>query len=261
MAQADSNKLPTSETRVLRMLSQGAPLAGVLPELCDFIDAQSPGVISTVLLLDQDGVSLRLAAGPKVPQSWNKALEGLTLPPRTAFQARAEGQYEFAPSANPESDPSFGVWWGLALTEGVRGAWAAPILSKSGKILGTLILVYPAPHSPGERDLELMEQAVHIAAIAIECDQHEEERKRSYQRLHQSQDDERRRIARELHDSTGQTVSLLAMNLSMATSRVTTRPHEVENILAECTVLTKNVQDELRTLSYLLHPPCSMSVA
>jgi signal transduction histidine kinase len=49
-----------------------------------------------------------------------------------------------------------------------------------------------------------MEQAIHIAAIAIECHRNEEELREFSRRLYQSQDEERRRIARELHDSTGQ---------------------------------------------------------
>ena len=51
MAQALSQR-PTSETHVLKMLSQGAPMMEVLNELCNFVDAKSPGVIPTVLLPD-----------------------------------------------------------------------------------------------------------------------------------------------------------------------------------------------------------------
>ena len=83
-----------------------------------------------------------------------------------------------------------------------------PILSKERKILGTLILFYPTPQPPGERDLELMELVIHMAAIAIERHHSEEELRAYARRLQQSKDEERRRIARELHDSTGQGSSL-----------------------------------------------------
>ena len=72
MAQALSQRLPTSETHVLKMLSQGAPMMEVLNELCNFIDAKSPGVIPTVLLPDSDGMHLRLAAARKFPRSGMK---------------------------------------------------------------------------------------------------------------------------------------------------------------------------------------------
>jgi hypothetical protein len=85
MAQALSQR-PTSETRVLKMLSHGAPVMEVLNELCNFIDLKSPGVIPTVLLPDGDG-HLRLAAGPKVPKIWNEAFEGMKVPLTTVSKA------------------------------------------------------------------------------------------------------------------------------------------------------------------------------
>jgi two-component system NarL family sensor kinase len=153
------------------------------------------------------------------------------------------------------SDPSFAACWDLALSQGVQAAWSAPILSKDGKILGTLILFYPTPQPLGERDLELMEQAIHMAAIAIECHRNEEELREFSRRLYQSQDEERRRIARELHDSTGQELAVLEMNLSKIKGRIPAPSSEIDEILSQSISLTRSISGELRTLSYLLHPP------
>ena len=255
MAQALSQRLPTSETHVLKLLSQGAPMVEVLNELCNFIDAKSPGVIPTVLLPDGDG-HLRLAAGPKVPKIWNEAFDGMKLHSYASFLSMAGHEEGPVPVADMRSDPSFAACWDLALSQGVQAAWSVPILSKERKILGTLILFYPTPQPPGERDLELMEQVIHMAAIAIECHRNEEELREFSRRLYQSQDEERRRIARELHDSTGQKLALLDNELvdgqgwiPIATAAKSTK------IFLQCASLTKSISDELRTLSYLLHPP------
>lgn len=262
MAQALSQRLPTSETHVLKMLSQGAPMVEVLNELCNFIDAKSPGVIPTVLLPDGDG-HLRLAAGPKVPKVWNEALDGMKLHSYTNFLHMA-GQEGPIPVADMRSDPSFAACWESALSQGVQAAWSVPIFSRERKILGTLILFYPTPQPPGDPDLELLEQVIHMAAIAIECHRNEEELREFSSRLCQSQDQERRRIARELHDGTGQELALLEIKLSQLKGVVTTSPEESE-ILLECASLTKSISDQLRTLSYLLHPPlldeCGLSAA
>ena len=45
MAQALSQRLPASETHVLKMLSQGAPVLEILNELCNFIDAIESRII------------------------------------------------------------------------------------------------------------------------------------------------------------------------------------------------------------------------
>ena len=68
------------------------------------------------------------------------------------------------------------------------------------------------------------------------------------------QDDERRRIARELHDSVGQMVALLNMDLGRLQSIGAKKPEQAE-ILSDCKTLAENVIHEIRTISHLLHPP------
>ena len=75
-------------------------------------------------------------------------------------------------------------------------------------------------------------------------------------RLLQIQDEERRRLARELHDSTAQSVAALSLNLSMLTQpgAPLTEEHRA-SLLADSVALADAVGRELRTQSYLLHPP------
>jgi signal transduction histidine kinase len=72
-------------------------------------------------------------------------------------------------------------------------------------------------------------------------------------RLLQLQDEERRRLARELHDSVGQLLAALSMNISMMQS--TPLGEAVEAALAENAKLVDQISSEIRTMSHLLHPP------
>lgn len=69
------------------------------------------------------------------------------------------------------------------------------------------------------------------------------------------QDEERRRLGRELHDGLAQTV--LAINLSLAQLRQSLKPGEdaASRALEKARSLTQQMSREIRTLSYLLHPP------
>lgn len=66
-------------------------------------------------------------------------------------------------------------------------------------------------------------------------------------------DEERRRLARELHDSTGQTLAALELNLVML-QQENLSPKMAEK-LSESVRLTDQALQEIRTISYLLHPP------
>ena len=73
-------------------------------------------------------------------------------------------------------------------------------------------------------------------------------------RLLQLQDEERRRIARELHDSVGQMLAALTMNLSAVRNDVE-RLAETAAALHDSESLVREMSSEVRTISHLLHPP------
>ncbi len=75
-------------------------------------------------------------------------------------------------------------------------------------------------------------------------------------RLLQLQDEERRRLARELHDSTAQTLAALSMNLEALSQSLTAKMSAADRrILTDSMRLAEQSAREVRTLSYLLHPP------
>ncbi|MGO9328302.1 MAG: histidine kinase [Steroidobacteraceae bacterium] len=69
------------------------------------------------------------------------------------------------------------------------------------------------------------------------------------------QDDERRRIGRELHDSTGQNLAALELALTRLAQLVKPSLKSADALLTECVTLARQCTTEIRTASYLLHPP------
>ena len=69
------------------------------------------------------------------------------------------------------------------------------------------------------------------------------------------QDEERRRIARELHDSSGQIIAALGLNLATLQTEERNLSSHASMALAESLELTRQFSRELRTISHLLHPP------
>lgn len=71
-------------------------------------------------------------------------------------------------------------------------------------------------------------------------------------RLLDAQDQERRRIARELHDGTAQHLCTVLLNLEKLASTFT---DDLQHTVSECKTSCTQALNELRTLSYILHPP------
>ena len=74
-------------------------------------------------------------------------------------------------------------------------------------------------------------------------------------RLLRAQDEERRHIARELHDSAGQILAALGISLSQLAEEVPRETPQIAELVEESQQLVQNLSQEIRTTSYLLHPP------
>src|SRR5947199_2899664 len=73
--------------------------------------------------------------------------------------------------------------------------------------------------------------------------------------LLQAQDEERRRISRELHDSTGQLLVALKLNVNRLKSEFASANPEGQRLLQDTEAVVEEMSRQLRTMSYLLHPP------
>src|SRR5579862_6296149 len=170
---------PTAESllaavkRTLEMIAGGASLPDILTNLCATIDAQSPDMMSMVMLMDPDGQRLWPIAAPRVPSQWTQAISPLLIGPNMGSCGTAAFRKDRVIIADVTIDPlmsglSDGQSREAALAHGLRAAWSQPLISKEGEVLGTFGLFHSMARSPSNRKLQLIEDAGHIAVIAIE---------------------------------------------------------------------------------------------
>ena len=113
---------------------------------------------------------------------------------------------------------------------------------------------------PAEVDLSSLSTGRTVLALAVVHDV--TIRKRAEHDLHvlsaelmRLQDEERRRIGRDLHDSTGQTLAALELGLSQLMQDTQMSADGRRELLDHCARLATQCSAEIRTASYLLHPP------
>jgi signal transduction histidine kinase len=264
VAQATEGTVVRSETKLIELLAGGADSSGVLEELCSFVDAEVD-TLSSVLLLDADGKRLRWVAGPGLPKSFNEAIKEIEC--GSWASSGGPAAYRGMPPITFEiaMDPLFKPLHRIAQLEGVRTTWSAPLFSTSQTPLGMFSTFYPDKRVLNSQHADLLHRAAHIATISICREMREKELMEASRQLGRSQDEERRRIAREMHDSTGQDLAALAITLHLIGAETPSASPKVMDMLRQCSELTRKVSDEIRTLSYLLHPPlldeCGLAIA
>jgi PAS domain S-box-containing protein len=150
----------------------------------------------------------------------------------------------------------------------------SPIIDASGKIVGASKIARDITQRK-RIDRELRESEERYRALADALDTQVQFRTQELERrntelaylsarLMESQDAERRRIARELHDSAGQLLVALNMRLSLM-AQDSTSPVRLAEGIEDAKDLVQHLQKDIRTTSYLLHPPlldeCGLSAA
>ena len=83
----------------------------------------------------------------------------------------------------------------------------------------------------------------------------QEDLRRLWRLMIQGRDEERRRMARELHESAGQSLAALKMNLSRLHESLPKRKRLVQTLYRSSVELADAAVREVRTVSYLMHPP------
>jgi signal transduction histidine kinase len=105
-----------------------------------------------------------------------------------------------------------------------------------------------------ELEQRVQERTKELSEALRERESAEEQLRRLTVRLMTVQDEERRHIARDLHDSAGQTLSAIKMSLAML-QRAGSETVQGERLMDDLNALTDEALQEIRTTSYLLHPP------
>ena len=106
----------------------------------------------------------------------------------------------------------------------------------------------------GTLETEVRARTGELERRNLEVLQQSEQLRELSNRLVTTQDQERRHIARELHDSAGQELTALGLNLGRI-GQLTKPDPTLNSLLKETRELVQQLSREIRTTSYLLHPP------
>jgi formate hydrogenlyase transcriptional activator len=185
VGQAQSESALFSSERVLNILKlilAGSPLSEVLTIIARLVESQGEGTICTIWLPDEDGKRLRCAAAPSLP-GFSAHVGPTLVGPKGASCGTAAYRREPVYVTDILSDALWDDYRHLFKPYGIRAVWSRPLVTSEGRILGTFAILYREVRGPGADDLQLIENASHIAGIAIERHINEEKLRLERDRL------------------------------------------------------------------------------
>jgi diguanylate cyclase (GGDEF)-like protein/PAS domain S-box-containing protein len=156
---------------VLEQLVQGAPLTQVLEAVVYGIEADLPGAIASIMLLDREQQCLRTGAAPGLPEEYIRAIDGVRIGPSVGSCGTAAYTGELVIVEDVATHPYWAAFRDLPLQAGLRACWSLPVRDRAQQVLGTFAIYHRSPGVPHERELGVIESCSSLVAIAIEYHQ------------------------------------------------------------------------------------------
>jgi len=152
--------------KILEEMARGATLSELLELIVRFVEQETSGALCSVLLADETGTCLRHGAAPSLPDSYNKAVDGLKIGQGMGSCGTAAFTKQRVVVEELDGHP---YWRGFAAAReaGPRAWRAGPVLATAGDPRGPFAMYYRESRTPTEEELQLIESAAHLASIAI----------------------------------------------------------------------------------------------
>ena len=154
------------ELAVLETIATGAPLDTTFTAITRFVEDQVPEVLASILLVEER--RLRHAVGPSLAASYLAAIDGIEVAEGKGSCGTAAFRGSRVVVTDVATDPLWKEFAALAEQHGLAACWSNPIHLADGSVAGTFALYRRSVGGPKPREIELVERATHLAAIAID---------------------------------------------------------------------------------------------
>src|SRR6201996_8995588 len=161
-----------SVLKILKLILAGSELSEVLAIIAELVESRGNGTLCTIWLPDIEGKHLYCAAAPSLP-GFAANVGRMSIGPNGGSCGTAVYRREPVYVADILRESIWDDYRDLVLPYGIRAVWSRPLFTREGKVLGTFAILYREARNPDAVDLQLIENASHIAVIAIERHIHE----------------------------------------------------------------------------------------
>ena len=184
---------------MLEGITSCMPLAEILDAITHKVESLKPDAQCAMLLLDDDGRHLHLAAAPSLPNFYKNCIDGLPIGDNIGCCGYAASTGHSAIAADIAEDSRCTGIRMLLEQAGLASWWSEPILGSGNTVLGTFAIYQRTPAMPDDYDRKLIATVAHYVALTIDRKRAETQLKLAATVFEQSQEgfmitDAKRRI-------------------------------------------------------------------
>lgn len=162
------SRIQAAGATLLDKVASGASIDEVLRSVVDAVESVLRGCRCAVMLIDSAGERLFVSVAPRLPDAYNRAIDGIVIGPTAGSCGAAAALRQRVVVEDVNVHPNWALYRELAEFAGIRACWSQPVLSAESELLGTFALYYDEPYAPGQLEIDFIESTARLLALAIE---------------------------------------------------------------------------------------------
>jgi len=163
-----SKYLASIRFEALRKVAQGVPPGDILSELCLSFEANVPGTIAGVTILDRTLRLFEHAIFPSLSPDYAAALQGIEVADKPGSCALAVYEGKTVISQDVASDVRFiAAWKDLGLKHGLKALVSIPAGLADGMVLGTFVVAYMPEKNLRAKDRQMADAFAELCGLVL----------------------------------------------------------------------------------------------
>lgn len=169
-AEPDAATRLVTHNDILDLIVQNASLPSILQVVTAMVEREISGSRASILLLDEDGLRVRVGAGPSLPDEYNAAIDGTLIGPGAGTCGTAAYEKRVVITPSIADDPAWDDWRSVAQAAGLAACWSTPFVGLGDRVLGTFAVYFDETRLPTPSEFALLHDAGYLTAVAVQHD-------------------------------------------------------------------------------------------
>jgi PAS domain S-box-containing protein len=157
------------EKEVLKINAQSnVALKTTMDYLLEGLEKTFPGMLCSVLVLNDDKETVTQLSGPSLPAEYTAAVNGIRIGPKAGSCGTSMYRKEKVITEDIYTDPLWEDFRDFMTPFGLRACWSFPVMNAKNEVLATIAAYFRTPRAPGKEDLNILERVSNLMRIIIE---------------------------------------------------------------------------------------------
>lgn len=163
-----TSELLNGQNHILQMIAKGSPFEDVLHQIVVTMERISPGHPCSIMLLDEEKVTLSYAAAPHLPQEFLDNTDRVLVQENHGSSGTAAFIKEPVIVKDIERDCRWSGYRDIALKHHLKACWSTPIFDDDQQVIATFAMYALQVAEPAEEDKRLIREATRLTSLAIQ---------------------------------------------------------------------------------------------